>query len=343
MRKIKIGKILVVIFLTCLIWAWADLSKTEEVGFSNAIINIDKTATPGLWVSFDNEPSVLINKIMLKGTASKIADLERKIREGSESLEFFLDAKQEAMTDSGKHLLDILRFLKKSSKIKQLGLTVESCEPETLDVQVIKLEKKSLTIKCIDENGATIKTESIEPPKINMLAREDWSGEQLVAYVLLSRADREQARQIAVSKTPYIKLAPGQTRNSNIPVKVKLPPTEKGLQEYNITSATIGFVFSANLVGKYDVELLNPADVATVNIKATAAAKKAYEDQPYQIILHILDEDKKDPGEKRKKVVYNFPEEFFRKNEIRLEGEPKEARFKLRPLSLAEPPPAGTN
>ncbi|MHC4115087.1 MAG: hypothetical protein ACYSSL_07195 [Planctomycetota bacterium] len=334
-RKIKFGKILIVIFLTCLIWVWADLAKTEEVPFYNGIITIDKSANPNLWASFDDEPAVSLKQIVLKGAASKIAEAERKLRDGSWTLEFFLNAAQEDMAEPGPHVLDVPSFLKKSNEIKQLGLTVVSCDPNTLDVKVVKLVKKSLTLECLDESGTSLRTESIEPPKVEMLAPEDWSGTNLRAYVLLSRVDKEQARLVAITKRPYIKLAPGQTREASVTVKVKLPPTEKGLQKYNVT-ATIGFVFSANLVGEYGIELLNPSELATVNIKATAAAKKAYEDEPYQMILHILDKDKNITDEQRKKVIYTFPEEFVRSDEIELDQPPAQAKFILTPRPSAE-------
>lgn len=50
--KIKIGKLLAVIFLTVLIWVWADLAKTEQFTVPHARITVLKSAEPGLWVGF---------------------------------------------------------------------------------------------------------------------------------------------------------------------------------------------------------------------------------------------------------------------------------------------------
>jgi hypothetical protein len=328
--KIKYGKMFIVIFLTCLIWVWADLAKTEEKAFSNAMITVDKTATPGLWVSFNEEQTAAIKEIVLKGSSSRIAEAERDIRQGLLSLEFFLNASQEGFSESGTHSLDVLSFLKKQSDISELGLSVVSCDPNTVDVGVVKLMKKELTVECVDENGSTLKTESIEPPKIEMPAPEDWSGTQLKAFVMLSRTDKEQARQEAIEKTPYMKLASSQTRESPVKVKIKLPPTEKGLLPYNVT-ATVGFTFSINLAGQYTVEIENPGDLSAVNIKATPEAMKAFEDQPYHMQLHILDTDKNEEDYQRREVVYLFPEEFVRADEIMLNEPPAMAKFKLIP------------
>ena len=50
-----------------------------------------------------------------------------RINDGSVILQFFVDPQQEQMTESGE--LDLITFLKKNDQIKQLGLTVESCDP----------------------------------------------------------------------------------------------------------------------------------------------------------------------------------------------------------------------
>jgi hypothetical protein len=82
--------------------------------------------------------------------------------------------------------------------------------------------------------------------------------------------------------------------------------------------------------------------VAVVNISATAEAKDVYEQQEYQILLYISDNDMQPaaggPGaEKKRKVDYNFPKQFVEKGEIQLKGEPVEARFKLVPIATSQP------
>ena len=330
MRKnIKYGKILGVIVLTSLIWIWADLAKTESFTVPNLSVYVAKSANPNLWISFDGKPSLTLKGVTLKASASKIADARRKINDGSVILQFFIDPEQEQITETGQ--LDTLEFLKKNDQIKQLGLTVESCDPNTIKVQVIKLEEKSLNIQCLDEDKTPLKVETIEPPKVNIYVPYYWGGDKLTAYILLSRSEIQQARKSQIDKTPYIDLVPGQPKKAESSVKVKLPPAMEGLREFNITSATIGFAFSPNLIGKYKTQLINPTDMATVSIKATPAAKRAYETQPFQMILQILDADEKTTDEKRRKVIYNFPEEFVRKDEIRLNQQPATAIFKLTP------------
>jgi hypothetical protein len=54
------------------------------------------------------------------------------------------------------------------------------------------------------------------------------------------------------------------------------------------------------------------------------------------VILEIDDSDRDNKSEElRKDLVYNFPPEFIRKDEIMLNQTPVQARFKLVPLNSA--------
>ncbi len=337
--KIKFGKIAIVIFLTVLIWVWVDLALDEEYTAPKATINV--AFSPNLWVSFDNEPSALIDNIVLKGPASKIAEVRRKLNDGSLALDFFLDPVREEMTTTGSHELRLLDFVKGSEKIKELnGLTVEACEPESIDVNVVELFKKSLDIECFNESGAPLGVESIEPPKVIMSVPAD---SRLTAQVRLTPREIEQARLSVVVKTPFVVLAPDQIRQAPTPVKIKMPLEADPLSEHTIRGAKLVFALSVNLLGKYKVDVNYNDVVSPFTILATEEAKLAYENQPFQMTLYILDGDeKKGPEvEQQREVVYNFPEESVRKNEIKLKNPKAEAKFKLIPLTSAPTPPSG--
>jgi hypothetical protein len=337
-NKVNYGKIAVVIFVTVLIWVWADLALDEELTISAATISTAKSANPGLWVSFDEKPSAAINKIVFRGPASKIADVRRKFNDGSLSREFFLDPEQqETMSGAGRHTLNLVSFLKQNEQIKQLGLTIKSCDPNQLTVNVVELAEKPLDVKCVDENYNPVKDAVIEPAKVNMFVPRDWGGEKLTAKIMLTRREITQARVTPILKTPYIELAPNQTRQAAKPVKVATPPEENLLSDFLVTSR-LGITLSANLQGKYKVEVTNlGAVMGPVAVKATAEAKLAYEKMRYQVILEIDDSDKTaNLEETRRELVYNFPAEYVRRDEITLNQPPVVARFKLTPLSAAE-------
>jgi len=342
-KKINYGKIMAVVFITVLIWVWADLALDESFSVSKININITKSANPDLWVSFSDASSASINKVVLRGPASKVADVKRRLNDGSLVLKFFLGPEQtEIVASPGEHNLNVLTFLRQSDQIKQIGLTVQSCEPETISVNVVRLVKKPLTITCVDETQNVIKAVTIDPKQLDAFVPEDWSGEKLTANVLLARREIDQARLSAVEKTPFIELAPGQIRELQATVKITLPLEEDLLVDYTITTARLRFSLSPNIQGKYKVVVDNLDEVIrTITIRATADAKRAYEKMPYQVTLQIDDEDAVSTEPLRRNLVYNFPEDYIRRDEIRLNQQPVTARFKLTPLTpTPETPPA---
>lgn len=341
-RKIKFGKIAIVIFLTVLIWVWTDLDLDEVHTVPKVTLRV--AHSPELLVSFNGQPEVSINNVELKGPAKRISEVRRGLDDGTVKLDLTLNPEREGMITTGSNTLNVLDFLKRSDEIKELGgLTVEGCKPEIIDVNVVKLEKKMLDIECVDENGLPVKVESIVPSQIEMYVPADSS---LKAQAQLSSRDITQAKLSVAVVTPYVELAPGQRRNASRKVNIKMSPEADSLIRSQILGASLGFILSKNLLESgYNVDIENYNELDSFFIYATPAAKAAYENKPFQIILNILDGDEKRGPDNvhRRAVVYNFPDEYVRKNEIRLEGEPKEARFKLIPLKPAETPPAGTN
>ena len=351
LKKIKFGKIAIVIFLTVLIWVWADLALEKLFPVSNVPITISKSTNRALWVSFVDEneslaPVYTVKSIVLKGSASRTSEVDRKLKTGSLQLDFFLDAEQEGMDKPGKYPLDVLNLLRKSNQIRELGLAVQSCEPDKLTINVVELVKKPLDIECFNESGVPLEIGSIDPsPKVDMFVPAD---SRLTAQVQLTPRDIAQARLSVVEKTPYVVLAPGQTRYAPKPVRIKMPPEADSLSEYTIQGAKLVIAMSVNLLGEYKPEVINHNEVVSpFPILATLEAKQAYENQPFHMTLYILDDAKKKGPEEdqRKKVVYNFPEEFVRKDEIRLKNpqQPAEAKFKLIPLTSAKTPTAGVD
>jgi len=213
-----------------------------------------------------------------------------------------------------------------------------------LSVNVVGLVEKSLEVECLGEDQNPVKTKTIEPPKVDMFVPADWEGVKLIAKVQLTRSEIDQARLAPISKKPYIKLAAGQRRDAPKPVKITMPPEEDPRSDYTITTATLGFNLSANLQGKYEVKVTNlDAVMSAISIRATAEAKQAYENMRYQVILEIYDSDKdaKSTEPLRRELVYNFPEDYLRKDEIELKQQPVTARFKLIPVSVPVEPSAG--
>jgi hypothetical protein len=336
----KVKKIIVVIFLTLLIWVWAYSSQEESIE-ETGLINIAPSAGGELFVSFVNFGSSVPLKMVLKGPAAKVAELRRKIhtRQGDyQSLEFFYNPAAGDNPEPGIHNLDVLQFLKMSPRIEKLGLAVESCQPQTLKVKVVKLEQKWLTVRCIDENGNIIRHESIEPSRVKMYVPPDWTGEALRAFVELTEQQIERARKAPIVARPFVQLSAevDRRRFAEPSVKIKLPGSET-LADH-VIQPRIGFIFSKNLQGKYKVQLINQSDLTSAtNLKATEEAFSVYNNMRYQLLIEIRDGDETASGEVAREVIYNFPAEYVRKNEIQLSQPPRQAIFKLKPVAATEP------
>jgi len=170
-----------------------------------------------------------------------------------------------------------------------------------------------------------------------MYVPEDWGRDQ-AAEVMLTPGEIGPARAAGVRKIPYIVLDDGQKRQSNNYVQVKLLPEEDKLDQHIISRGTVGFCFSDNTQGKYRVSLDTVS--SQIIIRATQEARQAYEGERYKVILEIDDDDATATDWVSREFKYNFPEEYVRKGEIKLDPEHElvEAKFKLIPLSSAENP-----
>lgn len=339
LRKIKYSKIAIVMFLTVLIWVWADLALDETVTVPGATITVAESS-PDLWISFDGKASAFIEDIVLKGPASRISEIKRELTDNSLQLRFSLYPGWQGMTAAGSYTLNVLDFIKKSPEMRDLsGVTAESCDPNTLTVNVAKLVERPLTVKCIDESGNSQKYESIEPPAVNALVPSSWGLDKLVALVKLTRSEIEKARNEPVKKIPYVELSPEQIRKSSSAVTVKLAPEEDPLTVQRIEDATLVIAMSPTLLAKYYVEVTNLPNVLNpIAVRATPEAKEAYEGQQLpQMTLYIFDSDTEKGQEiQRKKVHYNFPQDYLRTDSIELSQEPATAEFRLIPRPSAE-------
>jgi hypothetical protein len=327
-KKVKYSKITIVIFLTVLIWVWADLALDETLPDKSAVVVVDESVARQLWISFDQSPSADI-KVTLSGPHTAVTTMDMELRKRQKPLEFVFNAVQEQMDGPGIKSLKLLDFLRKNRELIRRGLMVQSCDPNELSVNVVELVKKSLAVECYDASGNLLKTQSIEPPNVDAFVPVD---SRLTAKVQLTRAEIEQARKAPRKKYPYVELAPGHTRNSDTAVEIILAPEEDPLTDQRIDNATISIAISPTLLAQYYAEITNlTAVLSSITVRATNEAKQAYENQqlPHMTLFIFESDIKQDQEDYRKAVHYNFPEKYIRTGEIELVGEPTQAEFKL--------------
>ena len=331
--RIKYSKVAVVVFLTVLIWVWADMAKTEDITIPNAVIKVAKSTSEDLWVSFDDQPSVRITKIVLRGATTIIDELQRELTTGRNKLQFELDVAQEQVDAPGNNSLLLLPFLRKQRVIRDRGLKVESCQPKMLSVKVVKLRKESLEVRCFDENGSPVPATS-DPLNVDIYV-PDTNVAYGFAQVQLNNTEIDDAREGPISMKPFITLAPEQIKWAEETVNITIRE-EQVFEKHLIKSPVLGYLLSDWLLrdilsGKYEIEILNKSIVrGPFEILATREAMNAYKNMTFQIILQIKDDHVKSEETHLQELFYNFPPKFIRTDQIRLEQpQPAVAKFKL--------------
>ena len=339
----KLNKFLIVIFLTLLIWAWAFMSRTQPLSISGSL-EVASTTNPSLLVTFTlgktlPQATIPITSLNFKGAPSKISGLQKRYslpssNQKKERLDFYYDPAEQGRTE-GAYTLELLEYLQKSSKIRELALTLESCTPLRVDIRIDPLEEKKLPIQCLDENGSLIKEAVITPAFTNIYVRKGYNAS---ATVSLTQQQIENARKKAVSATPYVELGiAGIIRKSVETVEVTLR-SEILLQPRAFqTTKPIGIFMSRELQNAYKVTILNDKELRkTTTIYATAAAFRTYENVAYPLYIVIKDSDVVNLSEIAPKTVfYNFPPEHVRSGEIEQDQTklPRSAEIKIEPLN----------
>jgi hypothetical protein len=334
-KKIKFSKLALVLFLTVLIWVWANRALDETYPIYNATIVIGRTR-PSLWVSFPQDTVIDINEINVTGPASRIDNMEQLITSNPKKLEFTLNPEQFGIDidKAGEHTLDVLEIIRKSNWIQKSGVSIISCDPCEVRVNVVALSQQELEVQCYDKQGLPKDLEIHQTVK--MFVPSGWRGP---ANVELSPEEVQRAVKQAIAKTPYIILPNGQRIDADKAVEIKLSPQEDILEQQKVQRATLVYCFSENsLNGQYKIDVENMTEILNIDIYATPDAKDAYENQWSQVELEIHDDDvdtTQKEGFVRREVYYKLPEEFVRLNQIKLARPKVTAQFTVTPLPQA--------
>lgn len=334
-KKIKFSKLAIVIFLTLLIWVWADRALEEEYPIQTATIVVGRTR-PDLWVSFPKGPVIDVNKITLSGPSSIINELDRKIKNDFQKVEFSFYPEQFKIDKAGEYPIKVQDIIEQSSWIKEFGLSVKECDPVEVQVTAIELKKQEIDVQCYNEADISVNLET--PKKVSMYVPTDW---RVSARVDLSDDDVDRATQQPISVTPYIILPNGEKRDADSSIDIQLSPQEDILRPTTINNAKYWITLSPNLLnGHYVVEVKEESlrEFLTIEVLGTSQAIEAYENQDYQVTLEILNRHiaESENGFARNEVRYMLPEEFVRKNQIKLAHEKKEALFKVKLVETNE-------
>lgn len=339
-KKLKFGKVSIIVFLTALIWVWADLAQDERLILSDVVVEVAKSSSPALWVCFVPpgqtpalKTSMPLDSVVLKGPARHVAEVKRRRNRGALDLSLFLVPEREGMTKTETRTLDVLDFLKRNEEIRRLGLTVEACEPNRLTVRVQELVRAAVAVECVGLDPS-LQVKALVPDTVDAYVPEYEVGVRK-ATIRLTPDEQTRARNAPVEKTPYLEYIPGQRWDIPTTVRVTLAPREKTLNDEYVP-AVLNFCFSQNTQGRYRLILedYDRTKTAGVRVYATSGARDAYAKREAQMILYIRDEDRHvaEPVITRD-VEFNFPQDYVRTDEIRANQLPPTIRFRLEPIA----------
>ncbi len=335
----KLKKLISVLFLTVVIWAWAFMSQERDTTLFGSL-EVSPSTASDFYVTFSEDRVRVALKLTFRGAPPKIMDLEQRNRAADtdptrERLDFYYDPAEHGHTEAGTYALDILDLVRQSSKIRDLALTAVACEPSDTEVVIQRLVSRELNVEILDEAGAVVLAESIEPPRVMMYVGEGFTGP---ARVVLTARQIESARTRSVRERPFIMMGQSERRHyAEQTVQIRLPsvlPLEA--QVFQTNPSRIGFIMPAELLASYRAELID--DIKTINFRSTPEAKTLYQQQPYHLLVQVLSGDQNLEQTPPRPVIYNFPPETVRRGMIQAPEPPDMVRIRLVPIN---PPPAG--
>jgi len=336
-----IRKMVVVVFLTLMIWVWADLETEDMESVTGIPVRISEPSDPSIRVDFMEANDRLTSEIRLKtitlrGPASRIVEIRRKELDSALDLKLSLVPEDESLPlpSNEPTVWSVLNFLRRSPAIRDYGVSVESCDPETFDLLIRRFSSRSLKVGCRDENDMELKTAVCEPARVETYVPEDWPPQEQ-AWVRLTEQEENRARSAPIAKSPYI-VDYGLEKPVSKEVRVSIPEQEKVLQGGIIQRPAVGILINPLVLSKYSVKITNlEAVLGAFEFEATEQAKQAYEKRAYHVVLPV---PKESTGPQEQELLYWFPPEYEGKGEIRLVSQPQTAKYELIPRAALESP-----
>lgn len=338
--KQNIGKFFMVVFLTLLIWVWADLSQDEELSVE-VTLTADNEASPAWWMAFRQQPngpfsqSIHLEELVLKGPVATIQRLE-----GERFLAVSgLTVSSARFGAPGAQTFSLLPFLREQDSIHRQGVTVESCTPATIEVEVKEMERvENLPVYCFDGSGNRVPDAILTPREISAYVPKAWREDERFAKVILEPKQWPNARTAPIMRSPRIEVMPGQFKETTQIIEVRMPQAEDNREILVVTDGRLAFVLGNNILNKYRV-VLDTTDlselISIISVSATKEAYKAYKDMRYQVYIEVLTDE---PLEQQLPLKYNFPLEYYRKGEIDIDESESSRMASFHLVPLDSPP-----
>ena len=292
----KITTAVLVVFLSCLIWVFAERKVTTTGRLAVEVKLI--SSRPGLLVHYlDNEgnPTQLTAQsvtLTMEGPTGRIQTIEQEMHV-SVSLDMSkLLPEEPTDTKPHTHTVQVVKdLLDGKIQINAAFLTVIKAEPANLDVQVIKLQERSIpVIVYFQDQTVPLKVQTVDPTEVRAYVIE---GQPAEAHVRLNSEQQLQARREPVIAKAIVTL-PLSDKLQSYDVKVTLPQQGSSWLEAVIQTPRVGFVFPDSMIGKYLVVIEDPSQLKEP-IKfqgVSASAITDYRNSQFHLTLEIHEGDK---------------------------------------------------
>lgn len=324
MERIKIKKVIAVVFLTVLIWVWSDLALDDTSELSQIPVVLGSSSDPNLLVSFVDDAGrltdhIMIDMVSIKGPAGKIEQIKTQERADLLNLQLLLEPDSWELTEPMEATpWSLVNFVKRSPSIGNRGLSIDDCSPRTASISVVQLVRQLLPVQCIDAYGSIVPA-SVTPSSINMYVPEAWTGDALMATVELTAADLNRAQgETPIDKTPFVDIN-GRIKTARQPVKVLLSQEVTNLKSQFIDQPKFCLVVDPVVQRDYVIEM--PPEVETpgrIHFKGTDEAKRAYQNEPYHVELVV----ERKAGPQSQTLKYRFPPEYVKNRQIEPDDSP---------------------
>lgn len=306
----RITTAVLVIFLSGLIWVFAERKVTKTARLTVEIKLI--SSRPDLLVRYLDSSSKAMQvttqrvTLTMEGPTGRIQTIEQGLQVSVPLDMSELLAEEPIDSQPQIHTVQLVKdLLDEGLQISDTILSVIKAEPANLDVQVIKLQERTILVKVYNQDQTELlKVQTVEPSEVRAYVIEDQPAE---AHVRLTSDQQLQALKEPVDAEARVTL-PLSDRLQKYDVKVRLSQQSSSLPEDVIQTPRVGFVFPNSMIGKFQVVIEDLSQLKEpIKFRGSAAANTDYRNSQFHLILEIHEGDKaQEPIFRRWR--YNLPD-----------------------------------
>lgn len=142
--------------LALLIWAFAEVQslRTQDISANVSV----ETPAPDLFVGLPEEWTGAVS-LRVEGGTGSVDDIEEALR---------VPVRIGVPAEPGRHTVNLANALRESPAIAQAGVTIAETDPETLDVEIVRMTTRDVPVSVVLEGVETDGQPTPEPAQIRV-------------------------------------------------------------------------------------------------------------------------------------------------------------------------------